>query len=71
MYQSWRAGDEAKKRKSPAKSGRVELASLQLLHVKRLPCRGVQVINHGSSQSSRVARQNLLNIVILGTIQRL
>ena len=43
----------------------------QLLHVKRLPCRGVQVINHGSSQSSRIARQNLLNIVILRTIQRL
>ena len=43
----------------------------QVLHVKRLPCRGVQVINHGSSQSSRVARQNLLNIVILRTIQRL
>ena len=43
----------------------------QVLHVKRLPCRGVQVINHGSSQSSRIARQNLLNIVILRTIQRL
>ena len=43
----------------------------QLLHVKRLPCRGVQVINHGSSRSSRIARQNLWNIVILCTIQRL
>ena len=43
----------------------------QLLHVKRLPCRGVQVINHGSSRSSRIARQNLLNIVIFRTIQRL
>ena len=43
----------------------------QLLHVKRLPRRGVQVINHGSSRSSRIARQNLLNIVILRTIQRL
>ena len=43
----------------------------QLLHVKRLPCRGVQVINHGSSRSSRIARQNLLNIVILRTIHRL
>ena len=28
MYQSGRAGDEAKKRKSPAKSGRVGMASL-------------------------------------------
>ena len=31
MYQSGRAGDEAKKRKSPAKAG--ELASLEMLEV--------------------------------------
>ena len=43
----------------------------QLLHVKRLPCRGVQVINHGSSRSSRIARQNLLSIVTFCTFQRL
>ena len=43
----------------------------QLLHVKRLPCRGVQVINHGSSRSSRIARQNLLSIVTFCTVQRL
>ena len=72
MYQSGRAGERETRQKSvslPPKAG--ELASLQLLHVKRLPCRGVQVINHGSSRSSRIARQNLLNIVILRTIQRL
>ena len=43
----------------------------QLLNVKRLPCRGVQVINHGSSRSSRIARQNLLSIVTFCTFQRL
>ena len=43
----------------------------QLLNVKRLPCRGVQVINHGSSRSSRIARQNLLSIVTFCTVQRL
>ena len=31
MYQSGRAGDKAKKRKSPAKSGR-ELASLEICY---------------------------------------
>ena len=29
MYQSGRAGDEAKKRKSPAKSGRVDTTALR------------------------------------------
>ena len=33
-YQSGRAGDEAKKRKSPAKSGRVGISAIRLLSVK-------------------------------------
>ena len=32
MYQSGRAGDETKKRKSPAKSGRVGITVLFMLH---------------------------------------
>ena len=32
MYQSGRVGDEAKKRKSPAKSGRVGITVLFMLH---------------------------------------
>ena len=38
MYQSGRAGDEAKKRKSPAKSGRV----------------GITVLAHGTSRVTLV-----------------
>ena len=35
MYQSGRAGDEAKKRKSPAKSGRVGITALVSIWVAR------------------------------------
>ena len=33
MYQSGRAGDEAKKRKSPTKSGRVGITASMYMHV--------------------------------------
>ena len=36
MYQSARAGDEAKKRKSPAKSGRLGITALFLFCIKAL-----------------------------------
>ena len=35
MYQSGGAGDEAKKRKSPAKSGRVRITDIHVLLIKR------------------------------------
>ena len=57
MYQSGRAGDEAKKRKSPAKSGRVGITT----SIKSEQCLNC----HCSSLGSIARHQNLLVACIL------